>query len=115
MNMSLSSLFAILFENLRPFFWPLAVLLLLELAVLIRLWMGPRPLPLRRGMALALPIGALAAIAVFALAPAITQADFGALSGWLDWGFLTMMALGAGVLVTFLAWPWAVWWRLARA
>jgi hypothetical protein len=112
MNMPLTSILAILTENLRPFFWPLLVLLALELVVLIRLWAGPRPLHLGRGLGPALLLGTVVAVAVFALAPSLTQADFSALSGWLDWGFLSLAALGAGVIAALLAWPFAVWWRL---
>ncbi|MDW8479153.1 MAG: hypothetical protein RML12_04020 [Xanthomonadales bacterium] len=112
MNMPWSSLLAILLENLRPLAWPFAGLLVLEVAILLRLWTAPRPLPIIRGIAPAAVVGLLVALAVFLLTPGFTQADFSALSGWLDWGSLTLLAFGSGLLAMLYAWPWAVWWRL---
>lgn len=111
MNMPLSSILAILFENLRPLLWPLAVILAVEMLVFWRLARGTRPLPVGRGLSLAAVFGLAAAVATFLLAPGLTQADFRALSGWLDWGFLAFISLAAGVVATLIAWPLAMWWR----
>lgn len=106
MSFSLIGIFSVLFESAKPFsniiFFALAVELLVWIVVVRGRIIRP---PWRyRGLAYA---ALLVGVASFIWAPQLTGSSHSHLAGLLDYGFLVLVSIAAGITGYILLWgPW---------
>lgn len=118
MAFSLSGIFAILLELIRPLWLWLALLVAAEMlvlgALLVRRRRGGAP-GWRRARPAALLMGVVGVGAGCVFALWWTQAGFDDLAGWLDFLSLIGVGLGVGIALAILAWPVLALLRTPRA
>lgn len=98
-------IFSVLLEVLRPYLWLLAIVILIDAALLVLAlrrsgrgdWHGSRRA--------ALWLGAVAMVVVLIALPYFTGATHASLQSVLDWVFLVGASIGVGVAAGVLAWP----------
>lgn len=96
--------FFILLEMLRPYAGLIALVLVVEVALLALLTLR-RPQGGKRALGLAAVLGLIAAVVATLALPPYTHAGLGDLQGAVDWLALIGAALGIGLLVALLLLP----------
>ncbi|MFW5815766.1 MAG: hypothetical protein ACOCVP_02820 [Wenzhouxiangella sp.] len=104
MAFSIVGILSVLLEVIRPLL-PLLIAVIVVDFILLLLALRRGTLVTSGAIRLAVIVGAIAAVATFFLAPALTNSSFANLSGALDYLSLIGGALGVGVLFALFTWP----------